>query len=128
MADGLKEDLAPLGLDQHEPELFYGVWQRPERRLTHLPLEVEGEVSSWVLACINEVVAQAYVGVDAAQNERTRADYEVRPITLIEAFEEARRIPVPIIHSTGAVYNKIGGVAVLTLFRGQFSVSDLFRV
>ncbi len=122
------ETIAPLGLDQHEPEKFWGVWQFPENRFTHFGLGPPGSGTSWILLCVSEAVANAYIGVDAAQNERTRADYEPRQLSLPEAFDEARGQPLPIVYSTGEVYGNIGGVAVFSFNRGRFCISDLFSI
>ena len=124
----VSETVAPLGLDVHEPETFYGVWQFPEGRFTHFGIGTPGSGTSWVLLCVSETVANAYIGVDAAQNERQRTDYEARPLTLPEAFDEARRQPLPIIYSTGEVYGNVGGVAIFTLNRGRFCITDLFSI
>jgi hypothetical protein len=124
----ISETIAPLGLDLHEPEKFWGVWQFPECRFTHFGLGPPGSGTSWILLCISEAVANAYIGVDAAQNERTRADYEARELTLPEAFEEARSQPLPIVYSTGHVYGNVGGVAVFSFNRGRFCITDLFSI
>ena len=121
----LEEIPAPLGLDQHEMQPYYGIWQRPEGRFTHFGVGSPSRGSSWVLLCQSEAVANIYIGFDAAENGRTRADYEARRLSLPDAFDEARNQPLPIIHSTGMIYGQIGGVAVFDFISSRFKIIDL---
>jgi hypothetical protein len=124
----IEEIPAPLGLDEHELQPYFGIYQRPEGRLTHLPVGPPTSGTSWVLVCPSETAAEIYIGHDAEINGRTKGDYEARKLSLPDAFDEARSQPLPIVHSTGAVYNKIGGVAVFDIISSRFRVIDLLPI
>lgn len=121
----LEEISAPLGLDEHELQPYYGIWQRPEARLTHFGVGAPTQGTSWVLVCPSEAAANIYIAFDAAQNGRTPADYDARKLTLPEAFDEARNQPVPILYSTGVIYGRVGGVAVFDIIGTRFKIIDL---
>jgi hypothetical protein len=116
---------APLGLDTHELQGYYGIWQRPESRFTNFGVGAPHDGSSWILVCPSEITAQIYIGFDAAQNGRSRADYDARRLTLPDAFDEARNQLVPVCYTTGAIYCRMGGVAVFDIIGSQFKIIDL---
>jgi hypothetical protein len=116
---------APMGLDQHEPEKFFAVWQHPEGRFTHFGVGSPEQGTSWILLCHSKSVAEIYIGFDAIENGRKRSDYDARPLSLPEAFDEVRNLPLPIVYSTGQVYNRIGGVAMFDMSRAQFVITGL---
>ena len=121
----LEEIDAPLGLAEYEPQSYFAIWQRPEARFTHFGVGYPSSGASFVLICPSEVAAQMYIDIDAADNNRTAYDYEARRLSLPEAFEEARNQPVPIVHSTGLTYNRVGGVAVFDIIASRFRIIDL---
>ena len=121
----LEEIPAPLGLDDHEPQPYYGIWQHPEGRFTHFGVGSTSHGASFILLCPSETAAQIYIGIDAADNGRTRKDYEARKLTLPDAFDEARCQPLPIVHSTGYAYNRIGGVAIFDIIGSRFKIIDV---
>src|SRR5579885_750206 len=113
-------DDAPLGLSEFELQPYFGIWQKPERRFTHFGVGTPYSGSSWVLVCPSELAAAMYIEIDAADNGRTSADYEARKLTLPDAFHEARSQPLPILHSTGMIYRRVGGVAVFDIIGSRF--------
>ncbi len=121
----IEEIEAPLGLAEYEPQSYFGIWQKPENRFTHFGVGYERSGASFVLICPSEVAAQLYIDIDAADNGRTSCDYEARRLSLPEAFNEARNQPLPIVHSTGLTYNRIGGVAVFDIISSRFRIIDL---
>jgi hypothetical protein len=121
----LEEVSAPLGLADHELQPYYGIWQRPEGRYTHFGVGSPINGSSWVLVCPSQMAADLYIGLDAAENGRTASDYAARPVTLPDAFDEARNQPLPIVYSTGMIYRRIGGVAVFDIIGSRFKIIDL---
>jgi hypothetical protein len=125
-ADLIQETDAPLGLDQLEPEKFFGVWQHPEGRFTHFGVGSPEHGTSWILLCHSKEVAEIYIGFDAIENERSPADYEARRLSLPDAFDELRNLPLPIVYSTGQVYGKVGGVAMFDISGTRFAITGLF--
>ena len=121
----LEEVVAPLGLDKHELQPYFGIWQRPEGRFTHFGLGSPYSGSSWVLVCPSQEAADLYIGMDAEDNRRTALDYDARKLTLPDAFDEARNQPLPIVHSTGMIYRQIGGVAVFDIIESRFKIIEL---
>ena len=120
------EDIpAPLGLDDHELQSYFGIWQHPEGRFTHFGVGSPFNGASWVLVCPSKATAEIYIGFDAAENGRTCSDYEARRLSLPDAFDHARNLPLPIVHSTGVAYKRIGGVAVFDMFGTRFKIVDL---
>src|SRR5689334_10486130 len=97
---------APLGLSDHELQPYFAIYQKPEQRLTHFGVGTPEYGSSWILVCQSEIIAKIYITFDAADNGRTCSDYEVRKLSLPDVFDEARNLPLPIVHSTGLVYSR----------------------
>jgi hypothetical protein len=121
----IEEIEAPLGLHDYELQPYYGVWQHPECRFTHFGVGFPRSGASFILVCPSEAAANLYIAMDAAENCRTKGDYEARALSLPDAFDEARQQPLPIIHSTGFIYNRVGGVAVFDIISSRFKIIDL---
>ncbi len=114
-----------MGLDKHELQPYFGIWQHPESRFTNFGVGAPTDGTSWILVCPSEITAQIYIAFDAAQNGRCRADYDARRLTLPDAFDEARNQLVPVRYTTGAIYGRMGGVAVFDIIGSEFKIIDL---
>jgi len=121
----VEEISAPLGLDSHELQPYFGIWQHPEKRFTHFGVGSTSSGASFILLCPSEAAAELYIAIDAADNGRIRKDYEARRLTLPDAFDEARFQPLPIVHSTGYSYNRVGGVAIFDIIGSRFKIIDI---